>query len=715
MKTWTKRTIAVCLLLALFLTAIPCASAKQYTDVTRSALPDYFDAINYVTDNGIMNGVSTSSFSPNEMVTRAMFITTLYRYAGSPSSFAAVSFTDISSSHYAYNAVKWGVKYNIVTGTTTTTFSPDEQVTREQAMTFLWRYLKNYVGGTPYYYGSISGCGDYSSIYDYARPPMYWAVSNAIIFASGSSKLLYPKAGVYRKELALWITRYGCNVDGIRFGKDNFKFLNSLSNFVFDDMYRTVGNEIYRYRIFRLSSGAYNKLADAATSEELKSINEMLQFPSSGACFGMSLSMLLDKKGIIDFNGNLSVNARTMYSQPAPATSSSMHRLVKDRNDGVQFPSSENIIHLYQLSQNIRSVIKLRDVNTGSSSMYAPLLSALRTYGIVLVGYKTDNTDGTTFAHAIVLYGMPRLVGEYYEISCYDPNLSSEQTIKIKSDASAFFLADGTKVNRRVEYAADFYQFLKLDIDGDYYKAGSVPSNYSTADVTAETTDNQANDTEYIWITVKENCACRITNAEGQSLILDSGTYSGTMDVRDTHYCGYDTEIKTDSYLVPYSQSFVYETSNNDSRFSVDWKSRYCTLDATGAQYAEISTDSVSVVGNDIEYLISISTLEDQHISYELIGNEEKNVNVKLKSGCMEVQSTNEYVAGLYDIIHNTYQNVMMSKELNMVNDYACYANASLLKQEGRSGEVSNLGQLTQDDFTEARYHVLYQVHVNSK
>ena len=40
------------------------------------------------------------------------------------------SFTDISSSHYAYNAVKWGVKYNIVTGTTTTTFSPDEQVTR---------------------------------------------------------------------------------------------------------------------------------------------------------------------------------------------------------------------------------------------------------------------------------------------------------------------------------------------------------------------------------------------------------------------------------------------------------------------------------------------------------------------------------------------------------------------------------------------------------
>ncbi len=50
MKTRTTRTIAVCLLLALLITVIPCVSAKQYTDVTRSALPEYFDAINYVTD-----------------------------------------------------------------------------------------------------------------------------------------------------------------------------------------------------------------------------------------------------------------------------------------------------------------------------------------------------------------------------------------------------------------------------------------------------------------------------------------------------------------------------------------------------------------------------------------------------------------------------------------------------------------------------------------
>ena len=370
MKTWTKRTIVVCLLLALFLTAIPCASAKQYTDVTRSALPDYFDAINYVTDNGIMNGVSTSSFSPNEMVTRAMFITTLYRYAGSPSSFAAVSFTDISSSHYAYNAVKWGVKYNIVTGTTTTTFSPDEQVTREQAMTFLWRYLKNYVGGTPYYYGSIS------SIYDYARTPMYWAVSNAIIFASGSSKLLYPKAGVYRKELALWITRYGCNVDGIRFGKDNFSFTNSKGSFRSFDKKRLL-----------ISSSLYKKLEGLASRQEQEALKSQLR-NLNGVCYGMCVSVLLDKRGMIAVNENSETNCKTMYAVPAPKVEATTHKYVKDKTEtSYSFPQVENVIDYFQLAYQLGSVLKHQKFDIPSVSSTNALLQDLRTYGMIILSF----------------------------------------------------------------------------------------------------------------------------------------------------------------------------------------------------------------------------------------------------------------------------------------------------------------------------------------
>ena len=52
--------------------AVPLASA--YSDVTRSAFPDYFDAINYVTDNGLMNGTSSTQFEPNSFLSRAMLV-----------------------------------------------------------------------------------------------------------------------------------------------------------------------------------------------------------------------------------------------------------------------------------------------------------------------------------------------------------------------------------------------------------------------------------------------------------------------------------------------------------------------------------------------------------------------------------------------------------------------------------------------------------------
>ena len=72
------RVCSVLLLVALlFSITVPFASA--YSDVTRSAFPSYFDAINYVTDNGLMNGTSSTTFEPNTVISRAMIVTTLHR------------------------------------------------------------------------------------------------------------------------------------------------------------------------------------------------------------------------------------------------------------------------------------------------------------------------------------------------------------------------------------------------------------------------------------------------------------------------------------------------------------------------------------------------------------------------------------------------------------------------------------------------------------
>ena len=596
MKTWTKRTIAVCLLLALFLTAIPCASAKQYTDVTRSALPDYFDAINYVTDNGIMNGVSTSSFSPNEMVTRAMFITTLYRYAGSPSSFAAVSFTDISSSHYAYNAVKWGVKYNIVTGTTTTTFSPDEQVTREQAMTFLWRYLKNYVGGTPYYYGSISGCGDYSSIYDYARTPMYWAVSNAIIFASGSSKLLYPKAGVYRKELALWITRYGCNVDGIRFGKDNFGFLNSAGNF-YSSTTGTKRPMITNYQ--------YSILSYAATSAEMRDIDNMLNAKFQGGCFGMAMSALLDKKGVIDFNKNFEYYADTMYAVKAPTnTANNSHKVVYNRGDNRVFPITESTIVFYTLSQKIESRLDNHILVISQHSL-KPVVDALRKYGAVVLGMTLNNGG-----HTVMLYGMPKLVGTNYEISAYDPNMSGKCTFKISSDHSTCSLSrtSGTLTPIAVEYIADFYGFRALDIDGDYNIYNYTSAAYTEEELSAAVRYNDSQMEGQTWLVLDKTTDCTITNAEGQTLKVSNGIPTGDIEILNSYFVVNNCdEPVTTYYRVPFSNSFNFESDNDVSGFQVRWGANYQMVAGSGIHTVCFTPEKVLLEGSEMDYTMYLS------------------------------------------------------------------------------------------------------------
>ena len=90
MKKHRLARLCSILLLAALLVSLTVPLASAYSDVTRSAFPDYFDAINYVTDNGLMNGTSSTQFEPNSFVSRAMVVTTLYRMAGSPSSSASI-------------------------------------------------------------------------------------------------------------------------------------------------------------------------------------------------------------------------------------------------------------------------------------------------------------------------------------------------------------------------------------------------------------------------------------------------------------------------------------------------------------------------------------------------------------------------------------------------------------------------------------------------
>ncbi len=114
-------------------------SKNPFTDVASGAY--YYDAVLWAVEQGITLGTSGTTFSPDSTCTRAQIVTFLYRYAQKPSAnVSGIAFTDVAKTEYYYDAVRWAVSLGITLGTSDTTFSPSNQCTRGQSVTFLYRY-----------------------------------------------------------------------------------------------------------------------------------------------------------------------------------------------------------------------------------------------------------------------------------------------------------------------------------------------------------------------------------------------------------------------------------------------------------------------------------------------------------------------------------------------------------------------------------------------
>lgn len=114
--------------------------APVFTDTTGHWAEDDID---FVASRGLLNGTSTTTFSPNTGMTRGMFVTALYRLAGSPQvAGEGVAFTDVPADAYYTNAVKWASGKGITSGTSATTFSPDKTITRQELAVLMQNYAK---------------------------------------------------------------------------------------------------------------------------------------------------------------------------------------------------------------------------------------------------------------------------------------------------------------------------------------------------------------------------------------------------------------------------------------------------------------------------------------------------------------------------------------------------------------------------------------------
>ena len=148
-----------------------------------------------------MNGVSMTEFAPEETLTRAMLVTILYRLAGEPETSTKTNFTDVPEGEWYSDAVAWTVEKGVTLGTSETTFDPSQPVTREQLVTFLWRYA-----GKPESKQSLSAFADNAMVSEYAYTAMQWAVENMIVNGKEEGKL-DPVGNATRAEIAIIFMR----------------------------------------------------------------------------------------------------------------------------------------------------------------------------------------------------------------------------------------------------------------------------------------------------------------------------------------------------------------------------------------------------------------------------------------------------------------------------------------------------------------------------
>ena len=173
---------------------------SPFSDVSTSAY--YYEAVKWAQKKGITGGIGNGLFGPNQPCTRAQIVTFLWRAAGSPVVNYAMNMSDVPEGSYYAEAVRWALSEGITTGTTENTFSPDSECTRAQAVAFLFRYTASEAVTLQ---ELVSGFSDADSVPGYALPAMNWALAEEIVQGNGSK--LMPNDSCTRAQIVTFLFR----------------------------------------------------------------------------------------------------------------------------------------------------------------------------------------------------------------------------------------------------------------------------------------------------------------------------------------------------------------------------------------------------------------------------------------------------------------------------------------------------------------------------
>lgn len=182
---------------------------NSFTDI--SANDWFYESVRYTASAQLFIGTEATVFSPDDAMTREMIVTVLWRLAGSPvvPDENKISFRDVSTDSYAYEAIRWASMFNIIEGYGDGTFGYGDPILREQLVTILFRFARSYVGVDVSLTDStnILGYSDVLQISQGMAQPFQWAVGAKIIYGT-SRTTLEPRGMATRAQVAAVFQRF---------------------------------------------------------------------------------------------------------------------------------------------------------------------------------------------------------------------------------------------------------------------------------------------------------------------------------------------------------------------------------------------------------------------------------------------------------------------------------------------------------------------------
>ena len=183
---------------------LTCCPSWNFVDIQNS-VPMIHDAADYMVGMGYMNGMSQTMFGPNVELNRAMMVTILYRIAGSPAVGTDATFIDVPAGTFFTDPVAWAVANGITNGVSATLFAPDKSLTRQELVTFLYRFA-GVMGYDRTATTDLSGYTDAAKVQPYATEAFQWAVASGVINGT-SATTLSPENTTTRAQVCIMVSR----------------------------------------------------------------------------------------------------------------------------------------------------------------------------------------------------------------------------------------------------------------------------------------------------------------------------------------------------------------------------------------------------------------------------------------------------------------------------------------------------------------------------